>query len=95
MSTLTFVFNERYSYPYNEILRKHGGKFNPVEKIWDIPLLNKKKFLDDRRLVDQQLRQKSEKIWQESCLDCGVKFCKKGSDEYLQVLELFKLKMKN
>jgi hypothetical protein len=94
MSQPTFLFNEKYSYPYNDLLKKYSGKFNPDTKQWSLPLINKKEFQEEKRKLDIQLAEKASKIWIESCHDLGLKFVKKDTEEYFQVKELFKLKMK-
>lgn len=94
MSQPTFLFTEKYSYPYNEILKRFNGKFNPETKHWSLPIIYKKSFNDAKKLVDQQQAEKASKIWRESCFDLGLKFVKKDTEEYFQVKELFKLKMR-
>jgi hypothetical protein len=94
MSYPTFLFTEKYSYPYNDLLKKYKGKFNPETKQWRLPLLCKKEFQEEKQKLEIQLNDRASKIWVECCNDLGYKFVKRDTDEYFQVKELYKLKMK-
>jgi hypothetical protein len=91
---MSFIFNEKYSYPYNEILKKHNGKFNPDTKLWSLPIQNKKLFMTDKLALDLQKQEIARLAWADACSDLGHKYVKKETPEYYEVKELFKLKMK-
>ena len=92
---MTFVFTEKYSYPYNTILKEFEGKFNPTTKEWTLPLKNKARFLSAKQTVDIAQKEKSSRVWSEACESVGVTFASKGTEEYDQVLEVFKQLMKS
>lgn len=85
-----FTFNERYSFPYNTILKEFDGKFNPETKEWTLPLKHKARFLSAKQTVDNTIREKANLAWAKACESVGVKFAKKGTSEYDEVLTVFK-----
>jgi hypothetical protein len=87
---LTFNFDEKYSYKYNEILKKHKGKFDDKTKVWSLPIENKARFLSDKMVVDNKIKEHTQKIWKQACKQCGFDFVKKETQEYDQVKEVFK-----
>jgi len=91
---MSFIFNEKYTYPFNEILKKYQGKFNPETKQWAVPLQNKKLFMQEKDLIQRQQQELARLAWGSSCDELGYKFVKRETPEYLEVKELFKLKMK-
>jgi hypothetical protein len=86
----TFEFNEKYSYPYNAILKQYDGKFNKETKMWTLPLKNKARFLSAVQSVKTQQAEKAKLIWSKACEEVGVKFASKGTEDYDQVLAVFK-----
>jgi hypothetical protein len=92
---LTFNFDEKYSYKYNDILKQHKGKFDADTKTWNLPLENKARFLSDKMVVDRKLNEQTKKVWKQACINCGFDFVKKESEEYNQVLSVFKDLIKN
>ncbi len=91
----TFVFQEKYSYPYNQILKAHGGKFDPKTKEWNVPLENKLRLYSAKQQVDRVLKEKAEKNWGLACEEVGVRFAKKGTEDYDLVMVAFKRIMQN
>ena len=87
---MSFVFTEKYSYPYLEIIKKYEGKFDKETKTWSLPLKHKSKFNND--IVNFKVKEtehKQEK-WIEACRLVGVKFASKGTEDYDEVLKVFK-----
>jgi hypothetical protein len=89
-----FQFDEKHSYPYNTILKQFEGKFNPETKTWSLPLKHKSRFLSAKQTIDIASKEKSQLVWSKACDAVGVKFAKKGTNEYDQVLEVFKQMIK-
>jgi len=85
-----FVFTEKYSYPYLEIIKKYEGKFDKETKTWSLPLKNKSKFHNDLVNFKTKESEHKQEKWKEACEAVGVKFASKGTEDYDQVLKVFK-----
>ena len=92
---MSFEFNEKFSFQYLNLLKKSNAKFNPDKKTWSIPLQFKRVFFEEKKHFDDENKMKIQLIWKECCSDLGYKFVKKGTGEYLEVMSVFKEKMKN
>lgn len=87
---MTFVFDEKYSFPYNDILKKFDGKFDKITKQWTLPLKNKALFYSGVQTIKSAQAEKSRIIWGRACEAVGVKFATKGTQEYDDVMKVFK-----
>ena len=92
---MTFEFTEKYTYAYLNLLKKSNAKFNPDTKTWSIPLQFKRVFFEQKKHLDDENKIKIQSLWLEACDDLGYKFVKKGTNEYLEVMSVFKAKLKN
>jgi hypothetical protein len=92
---MTFEFNQPYTYQYLNLLKKCESKFNPELKTWNIPLKFRKTFFEQKKQLDDENKERVKSIWKESCDECNYKFVKKGTDEYNEVMSVFKEKLKN
>jgi hypothetical protein len=92
---MSFVFTEKYSYPYLDILRKYEGKFNKENKTWTLPLKHKAQFTQEKRNIDNENEIKVKCMWQKACSDCGYKYVSKGTNEYNEVRAVFLEYMKS
>ena len=91
---MSFIFNENYSYKFINIIKQFDGKFDPETKKWSIPLKHKFNFNSMIEKEKQKDKERGQLNWEKACQSVGVKFCKKGSDEYYEVLTVFKELMK-
>lgn len=87
---MSFVFNEKFSYPYLEILKKYESKFDKESKTWSVPLKYKVKFNNDIVNFKVKESEKKQEKWKEACEAVGVKFASKGTEDYDEVLKVFK-----
>jgi len=86
---MSWVFSEKYTYQYLDILRKYQGKFNKENKTWILPLKSKAEFLKEKRNVDNDNEIKVKTRWANACVDCGYKYVCKGTPQYDEVKALF------
>ncbi len=86
---MSFVFSEKYSYQYLDILRKYKGKFNKENKSWTLPLKSKAEFMKEKNNIDNDNEIKVKNRWMKACEDCGYKYVCKGTSEYNEVRSLF------
>jgi hypothetical protein len=70
------------------------ARFDNDRKVWMVPAgaLPELQRLDKRLSEEQQ--QDTKEVWGKACSQLGFKFVKKGTTEYSQVLELFKVLIK-
>lgn len=91
---MSFIFNEKYSYQFINILRQFEGKFDKETKTWSVPLKHKSNFQNEISKAKLKEKERAESNWKKACEDVGVQFCKKGSEEYDEVMIVFKELMK-
>ena len=79
------------SFEHKDALKAFGCKWDNEIKCWNAPstcdLKKLSKFLSK---VNEEAANKTREKWAQACLDCDVQFCKKGTDDYIKVLERFK-----
>jgi len=62
------------------------GKAKFENKVWHVPST----ILDELKRLSNELSTKSQDKWKLACKKCGYQFVKKGTDQYQEVLEIFK-----
>lgn len=78
------------SFEFRDILKQHDGRYHSDEKIWSVPN-NQIEIIKEKQFIKLEAisRQKRNK-WQK-CLDhFNLKFAKKGTGEYEDVLKMYK-----
>ena len=79
-----------YTLPIKDILKRHSAQYEPASRSWLIRDSVRAALFSDINKHEDGQRKEREVKWSKACKNCGYDFVRKGTPEYLKVLETYK-----
>lgn len=79
----------RGSYELKDVIKKHGGKWDPNNKVWIIPSSSVENFKHEAYITKEFNEREKRMRWQKALDKFDLKFVSKGTKDYEKVFEFY------